>query len=273
MIAAVVIPIYKEHLSKHEISSLRQCTEVLHRYDIYLVCPEGLSLDEYISCTNKPLNAIRFNRTFFEGISGYNHLMKEYNFYKSFENYNYILIYQLDAWIFRDELEYWCGKNYDYIGAPWFYNFNGHEQGGLWDVGNGGLSLRKVKKFMYITQNRNVRLKTIREIFQSEYNGIRDIFHCIIRSLGPYIGNNSLRHFMKSTHESLWEDAFFCIGLSNTRFRLSRPTPEEAAFFSFDKSPKYLYQNITKAKLPFGCHAWNKYQYEEFWKDFLFPMS
>ncbi|MFR6542216.1 MAG: DUF5672 family protein [Butyricimonas virosa] len=25
----------------------------------------------------------------------------------------------IDAFVFRDELTYWCTLNYDYIGAPW----------------------------------------------------------------------------------------------------------------------------------------------------------
>ncbi len=270
MRVAVVIPIYKEDISDYEKSSLFQTTKVLHHYDMHIVCPEGLNTTKYNNYFSTKFNIVRFDSNYFEGISGYNHLMKEYKFYKSFENYDYILICQLDTWIFRDELEYWCNMGYDYIGAPWFENFKGAEEGyPLWEVGNGGLSLRRVQKFMYITRNPNVRLKTISEIFQTEYHGPKDLAHCLIRCLGPYIGNNSLKHFMKKTHDTLWEDAFFCIGLSNTRFHLNRPTPQEAAHFSFDKSPEYLYENITKRQLPFGCHAWRKYQYEDFWKNFI----
>lgn len=30
------------------------------------------------------------------------------------------MIYQLDAWVFNDELSSWCSLGYDYIGAPFF---------------------------------------------------------------------------------------------------------------------------------------------------------
>lgn len=57
----------------------------------------------------------------------------------------YVLIFQLDSvlcamspWKVHDFLEY------DYIGAPWIDRFNGM------DVGNGGLSLRKVKTMIHI---------------------------------------------------------------------------------------------------------------------------
>jgi len=39
-------------------------------------------------------------------------------FYDAFKAFDYILIYQLDAFVFRDELEYFCSLGYDYIGAP-----------------------------------------------------------------------------------------------------------------------------------------------------------
>ena len=57
--------------------------------------------------------------------------------------------------------------------------------------------------------------------------------------------------------------------LADTRFRLNLPTTEEAAHFAFEQSPQYLYDTITHGQLPFGCHAWRKHQYEEFWKPFI----
>ena len=35
----------------------------------------------------------------------------------------------------------------------------------------------------------------------------------------------------------------------------------------FERFPKELYE-ITK-QIPFGCHAWKKYQFEEFWKQYI----
>ena len=50
----------------------------------------------------------------------YNRLMMSEQFYRAFEGYEYILIYQLDCLVFSNALEEWCRKGYDYIGAPWF---------------------------------------------------------------------------------------------------------------------------------------------------------
>ncbi len=43
--------------------------------------------------------------------------MMDNTFYKQFLNYEYILIYQLDAFVFKDELNY-CSQGIDYVGAP-----------------------------------------------------------------------------------------------------------------------------------------------------------
>ena len=42
---------------------------------------------------------------------------------------------------------------------------------------------------------------------------------------------------------------------------------ECAMYFSFETQPRRLYKT-TNNKLPFGCHAWQKYD-PEFWKEFI----
>lgn len=69
---------------------------------------------------SSPANHIvPFPDTYFKGIAGYNRLMMSPEFYETFAQWEYILIYQTDAWVFSDRLSEWCSKGYDYIGAPW----------------------------------------------------------------------------------------------------------------------------------------------------------
>lgn len=267
---SVAIPIYKETLSFDETRSLQQCVRVLGKYHFFLVCPEQLDVHHYEHAVGKRLNVIRFKQHYFDGIEGYNDLMTSNSFYLSFKAYDYVLIYQLDAWVFRDELGSWCLRGYDYVGAPWFEKHLSHEEGcALYGVGNGGLSLRRVAKFIEITHRTFTRAKTPREIFNQEYHGIGDLARCLIRCCGPLIGNNSIKHLMKDGKNRVWEDVYFCYRLADTRFRLHLPSPTEAASFSFDCSPKFLFEEVTHGRLPFGCHAWRKYQYEEFWKQYI----
>jgi len=117
---AIIIPIYQEQISDYEKISFLQCFRILGQYPIYLVAPENLNIQEYnkLAASNS-FKVIRFNNKFFQGIAGYNKLMMSVNFYETFSSFRYILIHQLDAFVFRDELLHWCHQNYDYVGAPW----------------------------------------------------------------------------------------------------------------------------------------------------------
>lgn len=67
---------------------------------------------------SKEISVKCFERHFFTSVEGYNKLCYNIDFYSAFRNYDYMLIYQLDAWVFRNELQMWCEKGYDYIGSP-----------------------------------------------------------------------------------------------------------------------------------------------------------
>ena len=263
MNAIIVIPIYKKQPDANEILSLRQCCKILHRYDICLVCPENLNTTPYEKIADKKFIIERFIPSFFKGIDGYNRLMTNMYFYKRFENYDYMLIYQLDAWVFSDKLEEWCQKGYDYVGAPWFENYLAYEDGcALWNCGNGGLSLRKIAKFIEIT-NPKARVMTTSQILKKYFRNIKTWD----RGLGMLLYKNRIKSYSKKAIQ-IWEDAYFCNALDDTLHKLNNPTAKEAAEFAFDRSPKYLYKLLNNS-LPFGCHAWEKYQYKEFWSDFI----
>lgn len=110
----IVIPIYKKSLNANEAKSLAQCQKVLHQYPIIFVAPESLEAD-FIPTENK---VERFDDAYFKSPKTYNKLLINPLFYERFIAYEFMLIHQLDAYVFKDELEKWCQKGYDYIGAP-----------------------------------------------------------------------------------------------------------------------------------------------------------
>ena len=114
----VVIPVYKATLSAAEQATVAQGRDVLAAYTRILVCPKSLDTSAYLAI-DADLQMEYFDDTFFANIKGYNQLMMSPSFYARFRKYQYLLIYQTDAWVFRDELLDWCQKGYDYIGAPW----------------------------------------------------------------------------------------------------------------------------------------------------------
>ena len=256
----ILVPVYKQIPSADEAASLHQLERILGRWEIRFVCPESLDMSAYDALT--PYAKERFADHFFEGIDGYNTLMRDNNFYRRFGAYEYMLIYQLDAWVFRDELEYWCVQGYDYIGAPWFKRNRRYEKSNkLWRCGNGGFSLRKIDKFIQYTLP-DIPVYTLWGIV---LHANRHLLRNIIRWI-KY--PNSMAWFIQH-QASNWEDDFFCCDLAETHHALKCPKPEEAALFSFERSPKYLYEEITLQRLPFGCHAWRRYQYDDFWRDYI----
>ena len=174
----VVIPIYQDSLSQQERKSLLQVYKILQMHPLVVIKPNHLDLSELATEFPK-LSFISFADFYFKGISGYNRLMLAKEFYERFLDCTYILIYQLDAYVFRDELKEWCNKGYDYIGAPWlqrpvyklpviaeimqlihsYHKFKGKtsKQDLYGKIGNGGLSLRKVASHYRVTCEQNER--------------------------------------------------------------------------------------------------------------------
>ena len=262
--AVVLIPVYKEELSDDEKMSLMQVLKVLALHDIRFVCPQKLNMSAYDNIIGYSLPKERFPNKFFDGIAGYNDLMTSMCFYRRFSDKKYMLIYQLDAWVFSDQLAEWCAKGYDYVGAPWFEKHKTHEEGfGFWCCGNGGLSLRLIPKFIETTNPQTLFLSRM-EIFEKYFKDVRTWG----KGIGRLLGRKNNMVWYRKERSDLWEDTFFSYGLEGTSHELRRPSPEEAAEFSFECSPAFLFKFIGE-RLPFGCHAWRKFQYNDFWCDYI----
>lgn len=149
---AIVIPIYKQNLSKFEEISLLQAISVFNKYDKFFILPKTLQFSFKV----KNILNIIFEDKWFKSNQTYSGLLMNEEFYKAFTQYKYILIYQLDAFVFEDNLNFFCDLGYDYIGAPWisgliyFWNYKYN----ILHVGNGGFSLRNVDKCMNLIKLR-----------------------------------------------------------------------------------------------------------------------
>src|SRR5258706_12238120 len=124
----VLVPYHKNDLTILEKYSLDRVLKILATHPVSFFSPEGL----VISDVYKHIPVQRFEKKHFQALRNYNQLLLFYFFYKRFLSYKYLLIYQLDCLVFKDELIYWCSLDYDYYGAPWnktwkkkYYNFFG----------------------------------------------------------------------------------------------------------------------------------------------------
>lgn len=151
----VVIVTHKEKLEGNEEKSLKQMIKVFgDKRPITVVIPNNVS-SEYYEQYDK-INICKVNSKWLSNYQEYNAMCRNKDFYKCFNNYEYILICQTDCWAFEDRLDYFMNLGYDYYGAPW-----PAKDCAAWgksretSVGNGGFSLRRVSKMIEITDKYN----------------------------------------------------------------------------------------------------------------------
>jgi hypothetical protein len=245
-LVAIVVPFFKKNLTPEEEISLKHLRHFLGRYDKYLLVPDNMNLGEEY----KDFFIKKIKKNNFSSLQDYNNMMLSKEFYQLFSDYEYILIYQLDALVFSDQLAKWCQKRYDYIGAPWFkaevlraLGIRFHRN----SVGNGGFSLRRVQAFIDVLTERN-HLDTIK---RKPFN----IFHFMIS------------FFSNPPSKQENEDLFWSFEAKRYLPSFKIPSPEIAVSFAFEVGPRYCFSRNNNT-LPFGCHAWDRYD-RKFWEPYL----
>ncbi|HVW14269.1 MAG TPA: DUF5672 family protein [Mucilaginibacter sp.] len=253
--AAIIIPFYRSTVSDYEKIALQQCGKVLHAHTKIAIKPAGLTLPDEAKLVNFS-ETVTFDDDYFKGVEGYNRLMLSSEFYGRFLDYEYILVYQMDCFVFKDELNYWCTQNWDYIGAPWIkktYHKNALELAFLKikryfattfnkteadipnqyrlenKVGNGGFSLRRVEKFYNI---------------------------CIL--MKPVIDS----YLSQAIH---WynEDVFWSIEVNQQQNVLNIPDYHAGLRFAFE-TPPLKNSLLNEKNIPFGCHDWD--HFADYWR-------
>lgn len=268
MTCAIIIPVYKTEITNDEYISLRKCLEILGHYPVIFVTPQSLDCIIYekeCSIFNVRFNRVSFKDEFFYGVDGYNRLLLSKSFYQAFYEYKYILIYQLDAYVFCDELAKWCEKGYDFIGAPLIGSFSDTSFSTIMRVGNGGFSLRNVQTALRFFQSKK-NVFTPKQAAKYISLWKKPYTRLLVWVLMIFGWRNKPDYVAKKWNYN--EDDFWSGLLDNSRFALIKPSPEEAMQFSFERFPANLYK-LCGEKLPFGCHAWRKYQCDEFWNQFI----
>lgn len=247
----VVIPVYKSQLTDYERISLTQCLRILSDYPIILAAPHALDVSAYREIAPS-LQVRTFDDAYFSDVQGYNRLVLSEEFYEAFADQEYMLIHQLDAFVFQDDLAHWCRQNYDYIGAPWLrdrdftgwldrLDFSIRKRVATWlnlkkddgitpreivslnGVGNGGLSLRRVS--------------------------------ALLRCLKKF--KREIAEYEKITLHQYHEDMFWGVEVNRHWPHLRIPDYREALYFSIEFHPKWAIEHYNHGKLPFGCHAWD----------------
>lgn len=192
----IIVPVYREVPNELEQLSLGQLNKIIKdSIDIFLVGHDKINYDEYkkilVDCNVFNKN---YDEKYFKDTKSYSQLCLSYDFYNDFSDYEYMLIYQTDCWLFKNDVEKFCDMGYDYIGPPIYSKYS------FWPsfnssnrpvVGNGGFSLRKISKMKEITDPNGYIYKTFGkekyEEIDTEDVAIADIFsHMLYMNIPDY---------------------------------------------------------------------------------------
>lgn len=240
-LVAIVVPMSnRTELTADEQISLRHLRHYLGSYDKFMVAPPGVAVP-YDDFTVQ-----RFDDSFFGSIRAHMNLLVSPTFYNAFKDYKFMLIYHLDALVFSDQLKEWCARDFDYVAAPWV-KYPGAPYDGMAienKVGNGGFSLRKISSIQRVL--RGVRKPTFTRTY-----------------LRRILGRGK-----KAEHRH-YEDMFWALHATDFYPDFKFAPLETALEFAFECNPQLCFEKAG-GKMPFGCHAWPKYD-RAFWEPHLLP--
>lgn len=231
----VIVPVYQPALNALEAYSLDRSMATLHAREVVFIGPEGLDLSWYRARYGEIVYRA-YPAPYFASIPGYNRLLLSQAFYRDFADHEFSLICQTDAIALRDELDDWCARPFDYVGAPWPDGYSLMVNAGQFEgangklvrvmVGNGGFSLRRNRKAIALLDEFAVVLNVFLQTGSSE-----DLFFSVMGSLS--------QDFLV-------------------------PNEITASHFSMELRPSH-YHAVNGGRLPMGTHAWWKSE-PEFWR-------
>lgn len=246
---AIVTCFYREEFSEDEQISLTHLLHYLGRYDKFIVKPPR------VKAALPGFQIRNFPARHFQSAQTHGQLQLMRKYYEAFADYEYILIYQIDSLVFADQLETWCQKGYDFIGAPWIKENMLKRYDYPDAVGNGGFSLRKVKNFLkVIDRARQTPLELAMNLMRA--------------APSP---RNMRQAWQNSAAErtALNEDRFWAFEAKKYYPEFKIPSVAEGLKFAFELNPKKCFE-LNHKELPFGAHAFGKYD-RGFWKPHLLP--
>lgn len=139
----ILITTHKKELEGNDEKSLKQAIKIFGgKRHIKLVIPDNID-ESYYNQYKNVIEIIKVENRWMSSTKEYNAMFCQNWFWQLFKDYNYVLTYQTDCWVFDDNLNYFMSLGYDYYGAPWPHHRD--------MIGNGGFSLRKVSKMLEMT--------------------------------------------------------------------------------------------------------------------------
>jgi hypothetical protein len=265
---AIVVPLSNTAtFTPDEKISLRHLIHYLGRYDKYLIAPKSLEIDV------PGFRIKRFPDNCFGSAQAHNRLVYSPKFYEAFSDYEYMLMHHLDSLVLSDQLMEWCGANIDYIGAPWL-NCPDSPWVEVSRVGNGGFSLMKTQGALKVIDSPRCEIDPD-EYWAQHYASQPKLVQWLnlpkkyLKHLRIF---NCARWHMFRLRQSNWNNDHFWADEAiryYPEFKIA--SVEQGLRFAFEVAPRMCFE-MNGRKLPFGCHAWARYD-RSFWEPYLLKES
>jgi Protein of unknown function (DUF5672) len=264
---AIIVPLSSEgRFTAEEETSLRHLEHFLGKYDKYFVAPYGTRF------ARAGFEVVPFAHRYFGSATAHARLQLSKEFYARFRSYTYILMYHLDALVLSDQLMEWCSMDLDYIGAPWLTCADSP-----WvtrpRVGNSGFALMRIESFLNVIHSKRRAIDP--DEYWRQFCAVNPPFRQWLHLPRKYLkrlrlfngvtwemrtwplrkdGTGNCDYFWSDEAVKYWPD-----------FKIA--SVETGLNFAFEVAPRLCFERNGR-RLPFGCHAWPRYD-RAFWEPYL----
>lgn len=267
---AIVVPLSaRTELLPEEQLSLDHLFHYLGDYDKFFIAPPGVTIER------EGIKNVGFPSKFFGSAAAHNRLLMWPGFYHAFEDYEYILMYHLDSLVLSSDISRWCRAGFDYIGAPWIPCSDTP-----WveepRVGNGGFALMKIESVLTVLHNRYRQEPASywSDLLMRNRKNLGWLFAVLQRLQRRFPQSRLIGRLLEDSTITEKPDIhgrnndFFWSFDAVRWFPQFKVAPvNDGLEFAFEAAPRKCFQ-LNQGKLPFGCHAWTKFD-RTFWEPYL----
>jgi len=270
---AIIVPLPSPVLGADDKVSMRHLRAHLDHYDKFLLVPRGMEVEM------PGFSVIDLDHKHFGSAANHNRMLYLPEFWELFSDYEFVLMYHLDALVFSDQLLDWCDKGYDFIGAP-FIQCSDSPWVKVERVGNGGFALYRVPSVLKVLWNRyrqrpskyyedhhwkwiEMQRKILKPLRASVPQSLRGELTAPLRKTVKRLDHIEANEL---GNDSFWADeaARYLPGFKVAPF-------DEGLRFAFEVCPPLCLER-NGGEMPFGCHAWARYD-KTFWQGHLLTES
>jgi len=264
---AIMVPLPSPDLSEDDEISLRHLRKHLGGYEKHLLVPKGMEVNM------EGFSLLELDRRHFGSAANHNRMLYRTDFWENFADFEYVLMYHLDALVFSDQLQEWCERGLDYIGSP-FLQCADAPWVRVERVGNGGFALYRVSSVLKVLWSRYADdpSRWYQDHFWRQIEFQRKVLKPVRDAVPGWLKGRATAQLrgklQKLDHTEVNErgnDLFWSDQAKRYFPEFKVASLEDGLAFSFEMEPRRCFER-TGGRMPFGCHAFGRYD-RAFWEE------